>query len=131
MSGTRALACLAIAVLSASSALAQGVDASLPGEVLVQPPTFQALGLEWPLQGDANRNASVTIRYRLKGADAWRDGLPPLRIGGEETKYLALDFTPPAMFAGSLFNLQPDSLYEIVLKICRSGRRIGACGAAR
>ena len=117
MSGTRALACLAIAVLSASSALAQGVDASLPGEVLVQPSTFQALGLEWPLQGDANRNASVTIRYRLKGADAWRDGLPLLRIGGEETKYLALDFTPPAMFAGSLFNLQPDSLYEIVLKI--------------
>jgi hypothetical protein len=108
---------LALAVLQALSAVAQGADASAPGEVQIEPPTLRALGLEWPLAGDANRNAVVTVRYRPKGADKWRDGLPLLRIGGEETKYLALDFTPPHLFSGSLFDLEPDSTYEILLKI--------------
>jgi hypothetical protein len=108
---------LVMAALSASSALAQGAAAAVPGEVLVQPPTFQALGLEWPLEGDANRNATVTIRYRPKGAAAWREGLPLLRIGAEETKYLALDFTSPVMFSGSVFGLEPDSPYEIALQV--------------
>ncbi len=66
-----------------------------PGEVIVEPSTLQSLGLEWPLAGDANRNASVSLRYRTKGTDTWREGLPLLRIGGEETKYLSVDFTAP------------------------------------
>src|SRR5690606_30729520 len=89
-----ALAILAFAAMQALQAVAQGSDGTVPGDVVVQPPTLRALGVEWYLQGDANRNASVTVRYRLKGAEAWREGLPLLRIGGEETKYLALDFTP-------------------------------------
>lgn len=74
-------------------------------------------GFEWPLSGDANRNASVSLRYRAKGTAAWHEGLPLLRIGGEETKYQAVDFIAPAMFAGSLFNLEPGTAYEITLKI--------------
>jgi len=112
-----ALAILAFAAMQALQAVAQGSDGTVPGDVVVQPPTLRALGVEWYLQGDANRNASVTVRYRLKGAEAWREGLPLLRIGGEETKYLALDFTPPPMFSGSLFGLEPDSTYEIALKM--------------
>jgi hypothetical protein len=113
---TACLALLALAILPAM-AFGQGAGASVPGQALVQPPTLRAVGVEWPLDGDANRNATVTLRYRRKGADAWRDGLPLLRIGGEETKYLALDFTPPNMFSGSLFDLEPDTTYEIALKI--------------
>jgi hypothetical protein len=90
---------------------------SAPGEVIVEPPTLQALGLEWPLAGDANRNATVRVRYRKQGADAWREGLPLLRIGGEETKYLVVDFTAPHMFAGSIFDLEPGTDYEIALQI--------------
>jgi hypothetical protein len=104
-------------VLWASAAGAQTPDAVAPGDVLVEPPTLQALGLEWPLSGDANRNATVSLRYRVKGSEAWREGLPLLRIGGEETKYLALDFTAPAMFAGSVFDLEPDTAYEISLRM--------------
>jgi hypothetical protein len=104
-------------VLWATVAGAQTLDAVAPGDVLVEPPTLQALGLEWPLSGDANRNATVSLRYRVKGSEAWREGLPLLRIGGEETKYLALDFTAPAMFAGSVFDLEPDTAYEISLRM--------------
>jgi hypothetical protein len=117
MKKARVFAYLAMAMLPASIAVGQADDAAVPGEVLVEPPTVNALGLEWPLQGDANRNAVVTIGYRRKGTEAWHTGLPLLRIGGEETKYLALDFTAPGMFAGSLFDLQPDTTYEIALKI--------------
>ncbi len=52
-----------------------------------------------------------------RGTDAWRPGLPPLRLGGEETRYLALDYVAPPQFAGSLFDLEPDTAYEIELRI--------------
>ena len=111
-----AIGCLAWA-LAVPAAAPRANERAAPGEVIVEPPTLHALGLEWPLAGDANRNAAVSIRYRRKGATAWRDGLPPLRVGGEETRYLAVDFTAPPMFAGSLFNLEPDTTYEITLRI--------------
>lgn len=87
----------------------------VPGEVIVEPSTLRAVGLEWPLQGDANRNASVRVRFRARGSDAWREGLPLLRLGGEETKYLAIEHVAEPMFAGSLFDLEPDTTYEILL----------------
>src|SRR5688500_14185377 len=102
---------------AASAAAPRPADASVPGEVIVEPPTLQSLGFEWPLSGDANRNATVNIRYRARGASTWREGLPLLRLGGEETRYLVVDFVAPAMFAGSLFDLQPDTAYEITLRI--------------
>ena len=107
---------LAVVALMASAA-SQGANQAMPGEVIIEPPTLQALGLEWPLTGDANRNATVTVRFRLKGTGTWREGLPLLRIDGEQTKYLSLDFVAPTMFAGSLFDLEPDTQYEITLRM--------------
>ncbi|MEO6366584.1 MAG: hypothetical protein ABIP38_01205, partial [Steroidobacteraceae bacterium] len=103
--------------LAAAAAAPQDADKVTPGEILVEPSTLQALGLEWPLLGDANRNASVAVRYRPKGSEAWREGLPLLRIGGEETKYLSLDYTSPPMFAGSVFDLEPGVSYEVSLRM--------------
>ena len=88
-----------------------------PGEVLIEPPTLQALGFEWSLQGDANRNSSVVVHYRKKGAADWRQGLPLMRLGGEETKYQAYDVVVPPMFAGSVFDLEPDTPYEVRLRM--------------
>jgi hypothetical protein len=102
---------------AASAAAPPPADLVTPGEVIVEPPTLQSLGLEWSLSGDANRNAMVTLRYRRKGTEAWRDGLPLLRVAGEETKYIAVNFTAPQMFAGSVFDLEPGTAYEIALKI--------------
>jgi hypothetical protein len=79
---------------AAFAAALQSADGSVPGEVIVEPPTLQSLGFEWPLSGDSNRNATVNVRYRAKGASAWREGLPLLRLGGEQTKYLIVDCRP-------------------------------------
>ncbi len=92
--------------------------ASIPGEVLVEPPTLHSLGFEWPLEGDANRNASVEISYRKAGEAAWRKGLPLLRLGGEAVRpQPPYDITVPNMFAGSLFDLEEGTDYEVILQM--------------
>jgi len=70
------------------------------------------------IDGDDNRNARVSVEYREKGKKEWHKGLDLLRIQNEET-YLrgALDYTAPNMFAGSIFDLAEDTVYEVHLKI--------------
>ena len=101
---------LALIVLGARIAHAQtnGVTA---GELVVEPPTLISLGFEWYVEGDANRNASVAVEYRAKtppsGAAACRfcGSMPSARSYGE-----TLNYTAPNMFAGSLFDLEEDTL---------------------
>lgn len=83
-------------------------------EFIVEPPTLISAGFEWTISGDENRNASVRVRYRKKGAQDWKEGLPLLRIGGE--KVYGHDqrwvYTTEDMFAGSIFYLEPATVYE-------------------
>lgn len=109
--GIVALSCLS------TGALATPELATRAGRALVEPPTLTALGFEWEIEGDANRNATVAIDYRKAGETQWRQGLPLLRLNGEETKYRAFDFVAPNMFAGSLFDLEPDTLYQVRLTL--------------
>jgi hypothetical protein len=85
-----------------------------PGELLVEPSTLICLGFEWYIGGDDNRNAAVKISYRKKGDSTWKEGLPLLRLFREETIFQppAFNFVAPNMFAGSLFDLEPDTEYE-------------------
>jgi hypothetical protein len=81
---------------------------------IVEPPTLVCAGFEWTIAGDENRNASVSVSYRKKGDDKWHDALPLLRIGGErvyghDQRWV---YTAQNMFAGSIFNLAPGTLYE-------------------
>ncbi len=82
-------------------------------EFLIDPPTLINLGFEWFIQGDENRNASVSVTYRKKGETAWKDALPMLRLK-EERVYMAsqVDVIAPNMFAGSILDLEPDTAYE-------------------
>ena len=41
-----------------------------PDAVTIEPPTTAALGLEWRIQGDDNRNASVAVAWRRTGETA-------------------------------------------------------------
>jgi hypothetical protein len=97
---------------------ARAADGTVAGELIVDPPTLIALGFAWPIRGDDNRNATVSIQYRKKGDTEWRRGLDPLRLQNEET-YLrgSLDYTAPNMFAGSLFDLDEDTEYEVKLEL--------------
>jgi hypothetical protein len=89
-------------------------DTVTPGEFVIDPPTLENLGFEWFIGGDANRNASVVVSYRARGADEWLPALPLLRLGGERiTNRTQLDVILPQMFAGSVLDLEPDTAYEV------------------
>ena len=79
-----------------------------PGVVIVEPPTIGALGVEWRIQGDDNRNATVALAWRRTAELTWRDGLPLLRLNGEAVQQGAsFHYVAPNMFAGSVFGLEP------------------------
>src|SRR5262245_33711736 len=72
------------------------------------------LAFECSIQSHANRNASFAFQYRQTGETEWRQGLPLLRIGGENVyrRRENLDYTVPDGFAGSILNLKPGTEYE-------------------
>ena len=92
----------------------QAQNAARPGRFHVEHPTLLNLGFEWLLDGDANRNATVEVRFRKVGTGAWRPALPLLRIGGERVfrDRELMNYIVPHGFAGSIFNLEPATSYE-------------------
>lgn len=100
--------------LFASMLAAHGQNATQAGRFVVEHPTLLNLGFEWPISGDANRNATVTVDFRAAGETAWRPALPLVRIGGERVyrDREHLDYTVPDGFAGSILNLKPGTAYE-------------------
>jgi hypothetical protein len=103
---------LLLLLLAATCALAQ--NATQAGKFHVEHPTLLNLGFEWPITGDANRNAAVSVEYRRVGDATWKQGMPLLRIGGENVyrRKENLDYTVPHGFAGSILNLTPGTEYE-------------------
>src|SRR6266850_2685569 len=81
-------------------------------EFITEPATLISLGFEWRIDGDDNRNATVSVFYRKKGEQAWKIGLPFLRIGNERINENALQYMTPNGFAGSIFDLDPATDYE-------------------
>ncbi len=84
---------------------------------------MRSLGFEWRISGDANRNAAVQVSYRKRGETAWHQALPLFRLQNESvTGGLPRDgdgqhfnrYFAPNMFAGSILNLAPDTVYEPV-----------------
>jgi hypothetical protein len=81
------------------------------GTASLDPPTVVALGTQLLVTGDDNFNATVTVRYRQSGTNAWRDGLPLFRVHPEHVSGM----TVPTQFAGSIFDLTPGASYDIEL----------------
>ena len=107
-------------------------DQVTPGKLVVDAPTLTAIGVEWKITGDDNRNAAVEVSYRRKGEQGWHKALPLLRIHHEVINSAEPPFQPTEpsagnpngtrenpwhydtgnMFAGSILNLEPGTDYE-------------------
>ena len=108
----------ALLLLLLSASFGWAGDSTTTGELIIDPPTLMALGFAWPIEGDDNRDAHVSMSYRKKGETEWLQGLDPLRLHNEETFLRgSLDYTAPNMFAGSLFDLEEGTEYEVRLSI--------------
>lgn len=85
----------------------------IPGELLFPSPTVHNASIVWRLDGDANDDAVVDLRFREDGRDTWRAGLPLRSVQPASM----LGFSRVHEFAGSLFDLQPGTVYEVELRM--------------
>lgn len=92
--------------------------ATLPGEVTTPYPTITNLSVDWKIQGDDNLNGRVTVEYRRAGETTWREAKPLVRIPADTSGKR----TTPTRYwenrhSGSIFDLRPDTEYEIRLRL--------------
>jgi hypothetical protein len=80
-------------------------------QFVIEPATLQALGFEWYVKGDDNRNAVVAVSYRKHGESGWKEAQPLIHLHGEHNKGPG-EFVAPNVFVGSLFDLEPGTEYD-------------------
>jgi hypothetical protein len=69
--------------------------------------TIHSIGVEWDVVNDSDHDAAATVKYRVRGASAWKSALPLMRV----------DFNGSNMLAGSLLFLTPDTEYTVQLSL--------------
>ncbi len=106
--------CIALASLFAAGNV-DAATATTPritaDQLVVEPPTLHALGFEWYVKGDDNRNAVVAVAYRKRGEPGWKEAQPLIRLHGERNKGPG-EFVAPNVFVGSIFDLEPGTEYD-------------------
>lgn len=109
-----AVCAVAMLALPVAGAVAAPSDVRVtPGELIVDRPTLINLGFEWLIDGDANRNATVEVSYRRQGTSEWKTAMPLLRLQGERIyQQNSWNLVVPNMFAGSILDLEPGTVYE-------------------
>lgn len=86
---------------------------TIPGKLTVLYPTLTNLAVEWEIQGDENLNGVVNVSYREKGSRDWNKGMPLFRVPEGRN----LQFSWKNKHSGSIFDLRPDTEYEIKLTL--------------
>jgi hypothetical protein len=92
-------------------------NATVPGEVTTPYPTILNLAIEWKIEGDANLNGIVAVQYRAAGDDVWREAMPLRRVPAGESRRTRPIFHWENKHSGSIFDLRPDTEYEIALTL--------------
>ncbi len=110
-----ARAAAAAALAAFIPALAQ--NPTIPGEVSTPYPTIHHLAVEWNIQGDDNRDGLVRARYRKAGEESWREALPLRRVPAGRSQGTTPIFSWNNKHSGSIFDLEPDTPYEIRLSL--------------
>jgi hypothetical protein len=88
-------------------------DSTIPGEITTPYPTIISLGVDWNIQGDDNLNGAVTMQFRKKGTSDWKEGMPLRRVPAGQN----YGFKWANKHSGSIFDLIPNTLYEIKLNL--------------
>jgi hypothetical protein len=99
------------------NAAAADENATVPGEVMTPSPTILHLAIEWKIEGDANLNGAVAVRYRQVGEEPWRDAMHLRRVPAGESRGTRPIFHWESKHSGSIFDLRPNTEYEIALSL--------------
>ena len=96
----------------------QSQDATYPGEITTPYPTLTCLAFEWEIKGDDNQDSKVEVVFRISGEETWITAMPLVRIpAGSTGKRTTPTYTWKNKHSGSIFNLEPDTKYEIRLSL--------------
>jgi Bacterial Ig domain/Right handed beta helix region len=87
-------------------------NATVAGTATAPNPTAYGIALIWPFSADDDGDGRVTVRYRT-GGGTWITGMPLFRVPGGTT----MGVTWSNRHAGSLFDLQPATVYEVELTL--------------
>lgn len=89
-----------------------------PGGLSFEVATPHQIGMHLPLGGTAAADASATVRYRGPGETGWRTGHPLVRI---VPAWNGTDGPVPPVdaLAGTIFDLEPGTPYEIEVTVTR------------
>ncbi len=102
---------LDLSTFGAGTLLAAKPNMVKPGELVIEPATLISLAFGWYIEGDENRNSAVKVKYRKKRDMEWKEALPLFRLQNEKVGN-GFSSAAPNMFAGSIFDLEPDTQYE-------------------
>ncbi len=91
--------------------------ATVPGDVVVEEPTLFCAGFQWRIDGDSNRNCTVHVEYRKTAGATWKQGFPLLRCESWQSADPKYPFDVGDLLAGSLFDLEPGTAYEVRLTL--------------
>src|ERR1051325_6290243 len=108
---------LLVYVLLSGGQFAPAQNPIIPGKIFVERPTIHCLGFRWYVTGDDNRNAAVSVVYREKRGGKWKSAQPLFRVKEEIVATGDLQWTAPNLFAGSIFDLRPDTTHEVKLSL--------------
>src|SRR5688500_5908813 len=113
---------LALAAAGLALAAPAGENAARwVGAPVLEPPTLRSLGVYWIVGGDADGDARVETAYRREGRGEWLGGAPLYRVerGAHTAEGRSLLAVPEGahLFAGSLLLLDPDTPYEVRLRL--------------
>ena len=98
--------------------LGRSENATIPGEISTPYPTLTCLAVEWLIEGDDNQNGEVKVSYKVAGDDKWLPAMPLVRVPAESTgNRTRPTYTWKNKHSGSIFNLKPDTEYEIRLSL--------------
>ncbi|HLA39072.1 MAG TPA: hypothetical protein VJ417_03705, partial [Candidatus Glassbacteria bacterium] len=111
------LTALLLFSLIPAGSLLLAVDATTPIALTTPFPTLINLAVEWEISGDDNFNGRVTVRYRKEGAGAWKEGMPLRRVRAGNSTATSPIFYWKNKHSGSIFDLEPDTGYEIELSL--------------
>ncbi len=97
--------------------MAGAQNATLAGDVTTPYPTLINLAVEWTIAGDDNLNGVVRVGYRPKGEQEWREAMPLRRVPAGRGQTTTVPFEWANKHSGSIFDLRPDTEYEIHLRL--------------
>src|SRR5262245_45938412 len=105
------IAIVAAFVVVAGAGAAPGQNALTIPEVRTDRPTLHTIGVQVLISGDANRDASIAVRWRIAGTADFRDAPPLFRVLPETV----IGWTVPEQLAGTIFDVPPGQTVDVEL----------------